>query len=62
MNGITLEMVGDSLVAIISDTGLFIVTTEENSRKYSEDFYPVSEEAKEAYNIRFENGVLGLSS
>lgn len=47
MNGITLEMVGDPLVAIISDTGLFIVTTKENSVKYNEDFYPVCEEARE---------------
>ncbi len=38
-------------MAIISDTGLFIVTTEENSEKYNEDFYPVSEEAREAYGI-----------
>lgn len=62
MNGITLEMVGDSLVAIISDTGLFIVTTKENSMKYNEDFYPVGEEAREAYGIRFENGAMVIKS
>jgi hypothetical protein len=49
MNGITEAMRNDPLVAIISDTGVFIVTTEENSQKYDEEFYPVSTEAIEAY-------------
>lgn len=58
MNGITEAMRNDPLVAIISDTGVFIVTTEENSQKYDEEFYLVSAEAKEAYKLRFENGNL----
>ena len=55
MNGVTTSMLEDKLVAIISDTGLFIVTTEENSLKYEGDFYPVCAEAVEVYNIRIEN-------
>ena len=57
MNGITESMRNDPLVAIISDTGVFMVTTEENSKKYDEEFYPVCAEAMEAYGIRFDNGV-----
>lgn len=51
MNGITLDMIGDKLVAIISDTGLFMVTTKENSLKYNEDFYPVGAEARKEYKL-----------
>ena len=51
MNGISFCMLEDQLVQIISDTGLFIVTTLENSRKYQLDFYPVSAEAIEAYGL-----------
>lgn len=61
MNGVTLDMLGDPLVAIISDTGVFMVTTEENSVKYNEHFYPVSAEAKEAYNIQYVVGVIILN-
>lgn len=53
MNGISEAMRNDPLVAIISDTGVFIVTTEENSQKYDEEFYPVSAEARNAYCITF---------
>lgn len=58
MNGITEAMRNDPLVAIISDTGVFIVTTEENSQKYDEEFYPVCAEAIEEYGIKLENGFL----
>ncbi|MCR9171083.1 MAG: hypothetical protein NXI10_01215 [bacterium] len=58
MNGVTLDMLGDPLVAIISDTGVFMVTTTENSVKYDEDFYPVSAEAKEAYKIYYIDGII----
>lgn len=58
MNGITMPMLEDKKVLIISDTGIFIVTTEENSKKYDEEFYPVCAEAMEAYNIVYENGYL----
>lgn len=58
MNGISFEMMEDPLVVIISDTGVFIVTTEKNSRKYDEEFYPVCDEAIKDYGIRFENGVI----
>jgi hypothetical protein len=52
MNGITEAMRNDPLVAILSDTGVFIVTTEENSQKYDEEFYPVSAEARKSYGIQ----------
>ncbi|WP_343637520.1 hypothetical protein [Fluviicola sp.] len=51
MDGITATMLEDSLVQIISDNGVFLVTTEENSKQYPLDFYPVSVEAMEAYNL-----------
>ncbi len=54
MNGVTLDMLGDPLVVIISDTGVFMVTTQENSVKYNEEFYPVTEEGIEAYQIRID--------
>ena len=50
MNGITFTMLEDPKVVIISDTGLFIVTTEENSKKYDEEFHPVCAEAMDAYS------------
>jgi len=56
-----LEALGDPLVAIISDTGVFMVTTEENGRKYSKDFYSVDAKAREAYGIRFDNGTLKIT-
>lgn len=62
MNGITLDMIGDKLVAIISDTGVFMVTTQENSLKYNEDFYPVDAEAMKAYNIQFNGRYLNSNS
>ena len=61
MNGVTLQMLGDPLVAIISDTGVFMVTTELNSKKFNEDFYPVDAEAKKVYGIHFENGTLKIT-
>lgn len=61
MNGITEAMRNDPLVVIISDTGVFVVTTEENSVKYNEDFYPVDAEAKEVYGIRLVNSTLVCS-
>lgn len=48
---ITPTMREDPLVQIVSDTGVFIVTTFENSKQYPLDFYPVSVEAMEAYNL-----------
>ena len=36
---------------IVSDTGIFMVTTVENSKNYDEEFYPVGAEAMEAYGI-----------
>ncbi|TSJ42266.1 hypothetical protein [Fluviicola chungangensis] len=49
---ITPTMREDPLVQIVSDTGVFIVTTVENSKQYPLDFYPVSTEAMEAYNLK----------
>jgi hypothetical protein len=42
----------------VSDTGVFIITAEENSKRYEEDFYPVDAEGIDAYGIRFKDGVL----
>jgi hypothetical protein len=61
MNGITLDMIGDPLVAIISDTGVFMITTEENSEKYDEDFYPVYAEASKVYGIQYVGGDISLN-
>lgn len=41
MNGITFTMLEEPKVVIISDTGVFTITIEENSKKYDEEFYPV---------------------
>jgi hypothetical protein len=49
---VTPAMREDSLVHIISDNAVFLVTTEENSKQYNEEFYPVSAEAMEAYEIK----------
>ncbi|WP_300667133.1 hypothetical protein [Fluviicola sp.] len=48
---ITPIMREDPLVQIVSDTGVFIVTTIENSKQYPLDFYPVDSEAMEAYDL-----------
>lgn len=48
---ITDEMREDPLVQIISDNAVFLVTTEENSKQYPLDFYPVSVEVMEAYDL-----------
>lgn len=60
--GISLSMLEDPLVAILSEGTVFMVTTLENSRKYNEDFYPVCAEAQEAYGIRVEDGRLYISN
>jgi hypothetical protein len=52
---VTFQMLEDKLVLIISDTGIFMVTTEKNSKHYNEEFYPIGAEAMEAYGIRFED-------
>lgn len=48
---VTPTMQEDTLVQIISDNAVFLVTTEENSRQYPLDFYPVDAEAMEAYSL-----------
>lgn len=58
MNGVNLDVISDPLVVVISDTGVFMVTTEGNSKTYEEEFYPVSAEGIEAYKVRIENGVM----
>ncbi len=55
---ITSTMREDPLVQIVSETGVFIVTTAENSKQYPLDFYPVDADGKEAYGLRMENGKL----
>jgi len=61
MNGITDEMRKDSLVAIISDGSVFIITTEENSKKYdNEEFFPTEEETIMEYNEMYPNEVSKL--
>ena len=54
--GISLSMLEDPLVAILSEGTVFMVTTLENSRKYDEEFYPVDAEAMKAYNITCREG------
>jgi hypothetical protein len=51
-------MLEDKLVLLISDNAMFMVTTKENSKKYDEEFYPVTAEGIEGYNIEFRDGVL----
>lgn len=58
---ITFQMLEDKLVVIISDTGVFMVTTEENSEKYNEEFYSVSAEGVVAYGIRLINNKLFIT-
>ncbi len=58
VDGIGDAMLQDPQVTIISDGALFMVTTQENSLKYPMEFHSVDAEAREAYNIRFENGIL----
>lgn len=53
MKGITFSMLEDKEVVIISEGTVFLVTTEANSHKYDEEFYPVSEEAKKSYMDEF---------
>ena len=48
-------MLEDPKVVIISDTGIFMVTTEENSKKYDQEFYPVCAEAMEADDLEMGN-------
>ena len=52
---VTPTMREDILVQIISDMGVFIVTTEENRRQYPLDFYPLGVEAMEVYNLESED-------
>jgi hypothetical protein len=58
---VTFQMLEDKLVVIISDTGVFMVTTEENSKHYDEEFYPVNAEGIEAYGIRFDGVVMTIN-
>lgn len=58
MNDFTQTMREDPLVVIISDTGVFMVTTDENSKNCDEEFYPVDAEGREAYGISYEDGML----
>lgn len=54
INGITIEMLNDPLIRIISDTGLFLVTPKTNSYKYPElDFEDADDDALKIYEITF---------
>lgn len=55
-SAVTFQMLEDKMVCIIADNGLFLVTTEENSKKYKEDFYPVDVEGQKAYGIVVREG------
>ena len=46
----------DSKVLIISDTGLFLVTTESHSKHYFEEFHEVAKQAIEDYQIVLKDG------
>jgi len=54
IDGFTVEMENDPKAQIISDSGIFLVTTKSNMHKYPElDFYEVCQEAIEAYDLKF---------
>ena len=54
INGVTEKMKKDPQAKIISDTGLFLVTTKSNTSNYPElDFEKVDEEALKSYDIKF---------
>lgn len=56
VGGISFAMLEDRQVLIISDNATFLVTTETNSHKYQEDFFPVTAEAAKDYNIQYREG------
>ena len=57
MSSVTMEMMMDRNLLIISDNAIFIVTTPEHSVIYPhETFYDVGEEAIRDYEIEYKNG------
>lgn len=54
IDGVTIEMLNDPLVRIVSDTGVFLITRESNISNYPElDFEEADEEALKIYEITF---------
>lgn len=54
INGVTVEMLNDPFVRIISDTGIFLVTPKSNVSTYPElNFEEADEEALKTYEITF---------
>ncbi|MCH2046263.1 MAG: hypothetical protein MK212_19265 [Saprospiraceae bacterium] len=52
VNGITLDMLEDKKVHIISDTALFLVTTKAHSEQYPQlEFSKVPQDAVEQYGL-----------
>jgi len=50
INGITIDMLNDSKVRIISDTGLFLITSKSNTSNYPNlEFDVATMESLEAY-------------
>ncbi len=57
MGSVTMDMLMDKQILIISDNAIFIVTTPEHSVKYpQETFYDVCEEAISDYEIEYKDG------
>jgi hypothetical protein len=57
MGRLTMEMMMDNRLLILGDTGLFIITFEDNAVNYpNETFYEVCEEAIRDYEIVVKNG------
>lgn len=53
INGVTEQMKEDKQVQIVSDVGLFLVTTRSNTSNYPElVFEEIDKEAIEAYHIK----------
>jgi hypothetical protein len=54
IDGVTIEMLNDPLVRIVSDTGVFLITRESNISNYPElDFEETDEKALKTYKITF---------
>ena len=54
VDGVTIDMLNDPLVRIVSDTGLFLLTPKSNTSNYPElDFEIADEDTLKTYNIVF---------
>lgn len=56
-NGLPIDMLADKKLLIISDSSIFIITTQAHAKYYNYKFIPVPIEAMKEYNIVLENGI-----